>query len=231
MGDKYVVTGDQYLSIDRKVADIRRQLLLERGSPLDPETVDQVMQYVGEGRSADLLASLTEPAATRSTTAALSEPYPVTVNFGRSPKTMAKVGNYPGGYNLYYDGMNWSEWEVPEGSTLVVPKRGKVDKELLLFHVGAYFGGDTYPTTEEVTQVLVGHGLVLEPAQTVPALGEKYPDLDLEFPVIALGSFWVGPHGCRRVAVLWGGADERHLGLDWDDYQWYPYYRILVSRA
>ena len=236
MGDKYVVTGDQYLSIDRKVADIRRQLLLERGSPLDPEAVDQVMQHVGEGKSADLLASGKNPSTVSKVSkieAALYGPYLTTVQYGRSPKTMAKAGKYPGGYNSYYDHMKWSEWKAPDGSKLIVPKRGTVKKELLLFHLGAYFGNNHCPTSEETSKVLVEHGLVMETGQTVLALGAKHSDPGTKFPVIALGSAWFDPNGNRRVAGLWHSAGGRDLDLYWvnPDGRWNPNDRVLVSRT
>lgn len=229
MGDKYVVSGDQYLSIDRKVSDIKRQLLLKGGSPLHPEAVDHAMQRIAEG-------DFGETPATNAIKVedALSAPYPVTVHYGRSPKTMAKAGEYPGGYDPWYDDMKWSEWKALDGSKLIVPKRGTVEKELLLFHLGAYFGSDHYPASEEVSAVLVEHGLVVEIGQTVPALGAHYPELGREFPVIALGSVWFDSIGDRNVAGLRDLGDEWGLVLCWDrpdHHPWRSYDRVVVSRA
>ena len=227
MGDKYVVTGDQYLSIDRKVSDIKRQLLLKGGSPLHPEAVDHAMQRIAEGDFGEASATAAKVEA------ALSRPYLTTIHYGRSPKTMAKAGEYPGGYSLCYDYMKWSEWKAPDGSELIVPKRGTVEKELLLFHLGAYFGDDHRPTSEEVSAVLVEHGLVVEIGQTVPALGARYPEPSSNFPVIALGSVWSDPYRFRTVAALWLSVGNRRLGLfrNPPNGYWRPDDRVVVSRA
>jgi hypothetical protein len=47
--EKRVVTGDQYRTVDRRMRDILRQLDQKGGSPLDPECVAQVLQWVCEG--------------------------------------------------------------------------------------------------------------------------------------------------------------------------------------
>ena len=41
---KYVVTGDQYRKIDRKMWEIKRQLNQKGGSPLNPEKVAEALQ-------------------------------------------------------------------------------------------------------------------------------------------------------------------------------------------
>lgn len=163
--------------------------------------------------------------------AALSNPYTVPVNYGRKLKTAVKVGKYDWN-NDYYDGQDWSDWKTPDDDPLEVPKgRAAVEKELLLFHIGAYFGDDKLHDTKEVLAAVAKLGLKAEAVPELLTFGEKNPDVQREFPVIALGSVWVDPHGDRRVAGLWSDADERCLSLHWFGYQWNPYYRILVSRA
>ncbi len=44
--EKYVVTGDQYRMIDRKMREIKRQLDQRGGSPLDPNTVSKTLQEI-----------------------------------------------------------------------------------------------------------------------------------------------------------------------------------------
>lgn len=204
-------------------ADLHRLAQKPEGEPI----IRQMAELLVRGENASAVSR------TGKIEAALSKPYPTTVNYGRSPKTMAKAGKYPDGYNSYYDDMKWSEWKAPDGSKLIVPKRGTVKKELRLFHLGAYFGNDHFPTSKEVSTVLVEHGLVVEIGQTVPALGAKYPELGTKFPVIALGSVWFDPGGRRHVAVRWHDAGERDLGLRWvsPGGQWGPDDRVLVSRA
>jgi hypothetical protein len=50
MAKKYIVDGDTYRSIDRKVREIFRQLDLKTGTPLDPEQVDLALQDIVEGK-------------------------------------------------------------------------------------------------------------------------------------------------------------------------------------
>lgn len=62
------------------------------------------------------------------------------------------------------------------------------------------------------------------------AFGEKYPDVQLQFPIVALGSVWRGLRGPRRVASLWGDAGRRDLRLDWFENDWNAYCRFAVVR-
>jgi|GEM_PF-6197245 len=55
----YVVTGDQYREVDRRMSEIKRQLNQPGGSPLDPEAVALRLQRIVEGPT---------PAPTGSTT-------------------------------------------------------------------------------------------------------------------------------------------------------------------
>ena len=48
---EFVVTGDQYRVIDRRMREIKRQLDQEDGSPLDPEWVASELQRVVEGQT------------------------------------------------------------------------------------------------------------------------------------------------------------------------------------
>ena len=45
----YIVTGDQYRTIDRRMREIKRQLDQDGGSPLDPEWVAGELQRIVEG--------------------------------------------------------------------------------------------------------------------------------------------------------------------------------------
>lgn len=62
------------------------------------------------------------------------------------------------------------------------------------------------------------------------ALGTKHPELQRQFPIVALGSLWRLAFGLRRVPFLLVDGVERRLGLLWFDYDWYAYYRFLGVR-
>ncbi len=62
------------------------------------------------------------------------------------------------------------------------------------------------------------------------ALGAKYPELQRQFPIIALSSVWHGAFGGRRVPYLGVGDYERGLGLDWFGRDWAARCRFLGVR-
>lgn len=52
------------------------------------------------------------------------------------------------------------------------------------------------------------------------ALTKAYPDLQRQFPLVGLGSVWVGSDGDRRVLYAGGDSGERNLRLIWDGSGW-----------
>lgn len=62
------------------------------------------------------------------------------------------------------------------------------------------------------------------------ALGEAYPELQKEFPIVALGSVWRDGGGDRRVPVLRFSDYRRKLFLNWFDGDWPDDYRFLGVR-
>jgi hypothetical protein len=72
----------------------------------------------------------------------------------------------------------------------------------------------------------------LRPATLVEllAFGAKYPDVQMQFPIIALGSVWRNPDGFRVVPGLWGDSDKRSLSLHWCEYEWENCDRFLAVR-
>ncbi len=62
------------------------------------------------------------------------------------------------------------------------------------------------------------------------ALGEAQPDLQRQFPIIALGSVWRVGGGDRRVSSLSVDDGRRELYLSWFGADWNAYYRFLAVR-
>jgi hypothetical protein len=60
--------------------------------------------------------------------------------------------------------------------------------------------------------------------------GEQHPDIQRQFPVVALGSVWAGPGGGRRVGYLWEDDVSRRLGLSWFGGRWGAVCRFLAFR-
>ncbi len=61
------------------------------------------------------------------------------------------------------------------------------------------------------------------------ALGAEYPDLQKEFPIVALGSVWRDLGGRRLVAYLAYWRSKRSLGLRWVGLDWGGPCRFLAA--
>jgi hypothetical protein len=62
------------------------------------------------------------------------------------------------------------------------------------------------------------------------ALGEAHPELQKEFPIVALGSIWHDADGNRDVPVLSFDGSRRKLFLNWFVNDWYVNFRFLGVR-
>lgn len=99
-----------------------------------------------------------------------------------------------------------------------------VDTELVLYHPDRNIG------SEDVVKELDQVGLRPATLQELCAFGEKYPDIQREFPCVALGSVCVDAGGNRNVPYLYRWYAKRELDLDDWDVEWYPCYRFLAAR-
>ncbi|MBI3589296.1 MAG: hypothetical protein HY093_02685 [Candidatus Liptonbacteria bacterium] len=83
-------------------------------------------------------------------------------------------------------------------------------------------------TTDDVLCELDKLGLRPAELPELLALGEKHPDLQREFPVVALGSRWLHSHGRWLVPALARHDAERALRLRWVDVGWGGIYRFAA---
>ena len=138
--------------------------------------------------------------------------YPVTVDYGQSLQAMIAAGHY-----------DWWDKDILRAG-FTVEGTGQVEVELGLYHANRFISSG---------------GLIseigpkdLRPANHAECLafGAKYPDIQRQFPIIALGS--VGQLlGHRRVVDLHRLGAERRLDLRWDDGGvWGDDCRFLVAR-
>ena len=84
-------------------------------------------------------------------------------------------------------------------------------------------------TSEQVLVEMDRLGLRPATLQELLSLGAQRPELQKEFPVIALGTV-VRVSGDRRVAFLYRGDRERYLYLFWFAGQWCEYCRFAAVR-
>ncbi len=63
--------------------------------------------------------------------------------------------------------------------------------------------------------------------QELLVLGETYPEIQRQFPIIALGTICFNCDGYRCVVELWGDSEKRGLDLVWYDGDWRGHYYFL----
>ena len=102
---QYVVSGDQYRIIDRRMREIKRQLDQDGGSPLDPDAVAHALQQIIEGRFGQKL-----------------DEYPVTIDYGMSLADMIEAGHY-----------DWTNSDIT-AEHFPIKGRGKAEVKLELVH-------------------------------------------------------------------------------------------------
>ncbi|MDI6734190.1 MAG: hypothetical protein QMD50_01710 [Patescibacteria group bacterium] len=96
--------------------------------------------------------------------------------------------------------------------------------EYKLFHFNRYI------SSEDVIKEMDKEGFRPGVLAELLAFGEKEPDLQRQFPIVALGSLWRLLSGCRCVPVLDHGDAGRGLGLSLFELVWNGHHRFLAVR-
>ncbi len=138
--------------------------------------------------------------------------YSVVVDYDMSLANMIKVGKYD-----YVNGEITSKNFPITGS-------GKVDISFELVHL------NKSASSEEVLLHMEKNNLRPATLAELLAFGAKYPEIQREFPVVALGSSWVNSYGRRDVPCLRRNGSVRYLGLYWFGDGRGDYWRFLVVR-
>jgi len=143
--------------------------------------------------------------------------YAMTVNYDRSVKDSIKTGNY--------DRVN-SDSDIVS-KHFPSQETGRQDITIGLVHFGKY---GKYIETDEVIRELNKNGLRPATLKELLVFGEKYPDFQRDFSIIALGSVWNIPGGYRGCACLDGDVSERSLSLCWIGDVWDDSCRFAAVR-
>jgi len=142
------------------------------------------------------------------------ESYPITIDYDQSLADMVAAGKY--------------DWINPDITAKHFPIKGKgtVETERVLVHL------NRQATTKQVEEHLAAQDLEPARIEHLLAFGAANPELQREFPIIALGSSWVRPYGFRDVPFLVRDGSERDLLLSWDapGYLWPESCRFLALR-
>ena len=138
--------------------------------------------------------------------------YPVTVDYTQTLEQMIAAGRYD------KQNRDITQEHFPlQGS-------GQIEVELHLVHL------NRDASTDSVLAELDRRGLRPATLAELLAFGAKHPNLQKEFPIIALGSVWRHWGGSRGVACLAGWGGERSLSLDWLGHDWGRCCRFLAVR-
>jgi len=138
--------------------------------------------------------------------------YPLTINYTRTLKEMIVSGNY-GHINPDITADNFP-----------VKGDGKVEVVAELMHLNRVVKSD------EAIAEFKKRGLRPAKIEVLLALGEKYPDIQREFPIVALASVWQDGDGDRCVPSLWHDSVRWILDLYWFGGVWRRRSRFLGVR-
>ncbi|MCB9802925.1 hypothetical protein H6761_02825 [Candidatus Nomurabacteria bacterium] len=89
---------------------------------------------------------------------------------------------------------------------------------------------DKSMSTDAVLKALDAEGLRPATMSELLALGIEYPELQRQFPIVALGSVWQSLSGHRYVGYLNGLVSGRGLFLSWVGSGWLGYCRFAAVR-
>lgn len=146
----------------------------------------------------------------------LGEVYPVNI-FGKGIDELVKQGNY----DWVNDSINDRNFKADEMH----------QTEIFLKHF------EQNMSAEAVLKALDADGLRPATMSELLEFGIRYPELQRQFPIVALGSVWQYISGKpfewgskRHVGYLFSGVDERKLGLRRLDVDWNGHCRFAAVR-
>lgn len=136
----------------------------------------------------------------------------LTVDYGQTLDAMIAAGRY-----------DWKNDDIT-AKHFPVQGEGQAEVEITLVHIGRDM------STDNVLKELDTRGLRPAKIEELLALGASQPELQRQFPIIALGSIGRCPHGRRRVAYLGRDGAKRCLRLLWCEDVWRGICRFAAVR-
>lgn len=202
MKEATLAQGNQVLTLilQKRVPCVRLQALLSSGLLSDLLMAD--VGPVDRGKFREFLG----------VTDYVEQNFSVKVDCTRSLVQMIKAGKY--------------EW-VNNGITaehFSIEGEGTQEKEVVLFHFNKVM------TSDNVITEMKKQGFRPARIEELLALGEFHPDVQRQFPVVALGSAWPDPESNRGIPYLsWDGFGSS-LDLNWFGHEWRGGCRFLAVR-
>lgn len=138
--------------------------------------------------------------------------YQVSVDYRLTLPTMILAGHY-----------DWTNSDIT-AEHFPIKGEGEQSVEITLFYP------NQITTSDQVMAEMDQAGYRPAKLEELLALGATSPDLQREFPIIALGSVWVRRDGDRGVASLDRDGSGRELYLDWFGSEWDEHCRFAAVR-
>ena len=138
--------------------------------------------------------------------------YSIFVDYTKSIEELVKLGKY-----------DWANGDITT-KNFPTKRSGKMKTEINLIHF------DRSISSEEVLKELDKMGYRAAELYELLTFGARYPDVQREFPVVALGSVWQSPSASRCVAYLRRRDSKRYLLLYDFGRGWSAYCRFAAVR-
>lgn len=204
MATKYVVDGDQYRTIDKKMREIKRQLDQSDGSPLDPLAVMVALQRIVEGEMDFSLAG------------------GVAQVTHYIPEMAALKRRFPFGVDPDFDpGFRGVTFRPIEACKNAPHETYQAEFRYVYLCRGA--------SSEMALVEIVKCGLRPATVEELLAFDSAHPGEMMKFPIVALGSTTTGT-GRTRVACLITDGRQRELAMERLSTVWSSSCRFLCVR-
>ena len=138
--------------------------------------------------------------------------YPLSVDYGRSVEDGVRAGRY-----------DWANSDITSCNFLT-KRKGMAEISVEIINFARYI------STDGVLRELDRMGYRPAELHELLAFGEKYPDVQREFPIVALGSVWRHRYGDRGVPYLRRHGSGRPLNLHWVEDGWREFCRFAAVR-
>jgi hypothetical protein len=175
-------------------------------------TTDEIQGWIGNPKGMqNLLAGLSRPIA--KVVSFIASTYKLMVDYGRSIAASVKAGAY-----------NWANEDINDKNfpNTEYDQNGG-EKEMALFHFNRVV------SSQDAIAGMKAEGYRPATAREILAFGETNPNVQREFPVIALGQV-VELNGLRQVVYLCRRGSDRKASLSYCGGDWNGGYRFLGVR-
>ncbi len=135
------------------------------------------------------------------------------VDYSRSVADLIKDGAY-----------NYANPNITDENFPLQPFEMGQEKEAKLYHFNRDISSDA------AISEMAKDGFRPATARELLTYGAKNPEVQREFPIVALGSVWLYPNGFRHVVFLVSALRGRNADLYWYVDDWGSRYRFLAVR-